>query len=142
MLSPMARWTRRIILLLLIAAAVAALRRTFTVRRMEPTMGTPSPQWPPFEPAPAVTEPAPTQPVPTEPAPTGPTPTEPVATDPVPAWVEAVDGECPDGYPIKAKTKSRIYHVPEGQFYARTVPERCYATAEAAEQDGYRQAKA
>jgi hypothetical protein len=58
------------------------------------------------------------------------------------AWVEPVDGACPDGYPIKANDNSGIYHVPGGRFYARTVPERCYADTEAAEADGYRAAKA
>ena len=35
------------------------------------------------------------------------------------------------GYPIKANDSSRIYHVPGGQFYDRTVPERCYVDAAA-----------
>jgi hypothetical protein len=52
------------------------------------------------------------------------------------------DGRCPDGYPIKANAKSRIYHVPGGRSYDRTVPERCYASTEDAEADGYRRAKA
>jgi hypothetical protein len=59
-----------------------------------------------------------------------------------PSWVEPVDGECPDGYPIKANNNSGIYHVPGGRFYDRTVPERCYAEAHAAAADGYRAAKA
>jgi hypothetical protein len=57
-------------------------------------------------------------------------------------WVEPIDGACPDGYPIKANDKSGIYHVPGGRFYARTVPERCYADTADAEADGYRAAKA
>ncbi len=57
-------------------------------------------------------------------------------------WVEPVDGQCPDGYPIKANDNSRIYHVPGGRFYDRTVPERCYARADDAAADGYRAAKA
>jgi hypothetical protein len=48
----------------------------------------------------------------------------------------------PDGYPIKAKNQSMIFHVPTGRFYARTIPERCYATEAAAIADGYRRAKA
>ena len=58
-----------------------------------------------------------------------------------PAWVEPVDGACPDGFPIKANDNSGIYHVPGGRFYERTRPERCYPTAEAAEADGYRRSK-
>ncbi|NNE11941.1 MAG: hypothetical protein HKN41_06795 [Ilumatobacter sp.] len=57
-------------------------------------------------------------------------------------WVEPVDGDCPDGFPVKANDNSGIYHVPGGRFYERTVPERCYADTDAAEADGYRAAKA
>ena len=56
------------------------------------------------------------------------------------AWQPAVDGGCPDGYPIKV-AGSGIYHVPDGLSYARTHPQRCYARAEDAEADGYRRAK-
>jgi hypothetical protein len=59
------------------------------------------------------------------------------------SWVPTLeDGECPPGYPVKAKANSGIYHVPGGRSYNRTVAERCYASAEAAEADGYRPAKA
>ena len=57
------------------------------------------------------------------------------------AWVDPVDGACPDGYPIKAKLSSGIYHLPGGLSYERTKPDRCYASAEAAEADGLRAAK-
>lgn len=63
------------------------------------------------------------------------------AGDDAPGWVEPVDGACPSSHPIKGNADSGIYHVPEGAFYARTVPERCYASAEAAEADGFRRAK-
>lgn len=53
-------------------------------------------------------------------------------------WVAPVDGTCPPGYPVKVKTASGIHHVPGGRFYDRTVPDRCYADAAAAEADGYR----
>jgi hypothetical protein len=56
--------------------------------------------------------------------------------------VAPVDGECPSGFTVKANDNSGIYHVLGGRFYARTVPERCYATADDAEADGYRRAKA
>ena len=59
-----------------------------------------------------------------------------------PRWVAPIDGLCPDGFPIKASASSRIFHVPGGRFYARTIPERCYASAEDATADGYRPAKA
>ena len=58
-------------------------------------------------------------------------------------WVEPLeDGGCPPGYPIKANDNSGIYHVLGGRSYSRTVADRCYASAEAAEADGYRAAKA
>jgi hypothetical protein len=56
-------------------------------------------------------------------------------------WVLPKDGACPDGYPVKAKVASRIYHVPGGTSYARTTPDRCYATPADAESDGFRPAK-
>lgn len=34
-----------------------------------------------------------------------------------------------------------IYHVPGGQFYDKTKPERCYATEEEARQDGCRRSR-
>ena len=57
------------------------------------------------------------------------------------AWVGPVDGVCPVSHPIKGNDSSKIFHVPGGSSYDRTVPERCYARAEDAESDGYRQAK-
>ena len=59
-----------------------------------------------------------------------------------PRWVAPVNGECPDGYPVKANVNSRIFHVPGGRFYDRTAAERCYANADDALADGYRPAKA
>lgn len=59
------------------------------------------------------------------------------------AWVEPDgDGACPLTHPIKANDNSGIFHVPGGRFYERTRAERCYTTAQAATDDGYRQAKA
>ena len=63
-----------------------------------------------------------------------------VVAQEVAAWVEPVDGGCPDGYPVKAN-RSGIFHVPGGQFYERTVPDRCYPDPQAAEADGYRPAR-
>lgn len=64
------------------------------------------------------------------------------ATPAATTWMAPLDdGSCPDGYPIKANDKSGIFHVPGGRFYERTKPERCYASAEAALADGYRQSK-
>jgi hypothetical protein len=62
-------------------------------------------------------------------------------TDAGQRWRKPVDGMCPDGFPIKV-AKSGIYHVPGGRSYDRTVADRCYASADDAEADGYRRAKA
>jgi len=57
-------------------------------------------------------------------------------------WVEAAEsGACPAHHPVKAKLTSGIFHVPGGANYARTVADRCYLSAEAAESDGLRQSK-
>lgn len=56
-------------------------------------------------------------------------------------WVEPVDGACPASHPIKANAQSKIFHVPGGASYERTVAERCYLSAKGAEADGFRAAK-
>lgn len=56
-------------------------------------------------------------------------------------WVPPVDGHCPATHPVKAKERSRIYHLPGMAAYARTVPDRCYASGADAEADGFRAAK-
>jgi hypothetical protein len=56
-------------------------------------------------------------------------------------WVEAEGRGCPPSHPIKAKIASGIYHRPRMAAYNRTLPDRCYATEEDAEADGFRQAK-
>ena len=53
---------------------------------------------------------------------------------------------CPASQPIKGNFTTYsgercIYHVPGGQFYDKTKPERCYSTAEEARQDGCRQSR-
>lgn len=50
------------------------------------------------------------------------------------------DGSCPASSPIKG-SKSKIYHVPEGRNYAKTKAKMCFASAESAEQAGYRAPK-
>ncbi len=110
------------------------------------------PAWPPLKvedaPAPAATI-ATTLVEPDEP----PTPAAATATTlverdepPAPAaaeasWVEAIHGASPDGYPVKVKVRSGIFHLPGMLNYERTTPDRCYASAAAAEADGFRPAK-
>jgi hypothetical protein len=57
------------------------------------------------------------------------------------AWRDPVEGACPPGYEIKAKLSSGIFHEPGMVNYARTTPDRCYASADAAVADGLRPAK-
>jgi hypothetical protein len=58
-------------------------------------------------------------------------------------WVIATSdtAAAPEGFPVKVKVSSGIFHVPGGRFYDRTNPDRWYATAGAALADGYRQSK-
>ena len=123
----MARRLRRLRRLLLLAALIGALgallqRRAATARTVVPAA---PPRWPPIEFDPIASPPAPAQ-----------------AQAPRVAWALPVDGQCPSGFPIKANDRSRIYHVPGGRFYERTIPERCYVNQEDALADGYRAAKA
>ncbi|MCY7298980.1 MAG: hypothetical protein LH616_07210 [Ilumatobacteraceae bacterium] len=98
-------------------------------RQRKLTTSTVNPEWPPFEPTTPVSS-ATTSAF-----------TEPLVDSQM-KWVAPVGGACPDGYPIKGNDNSGIFHIPGGRFYERTVPERCYATADDALADGYRQAKA
>lgn len=110
---------RRLLLLAVLAGAAAASRQLW--RREAET--TPPPQWPPF---PSSSPETPER---------GPVTASAAAQV---AWVEPDGDTCPTNAPIKAKSRSKIYHVPGGRFYDRTVPDRCYATEAAAEADGYR----
>lgn len=57
------------------------------------------------------------------------------------AWALPVAGDCPPGYPVKAKLASGIFHLPGMFAYDRTTPDRCYRSAADAEADGLRPAK-
>lgn len=50
------------------------------------------------------------------------------------------DGSCPATAPVKV-SKSKIYHVPEETNYKNTKAKHCFASAQAAEQAGYRAPK-
>jgi hypothetical protein len=108
----MTRRLRWILTVVAVSAVIVALWRRSTPR---PERQAP-PIWPAFEPP-------------------------PVAAPP-PAWVAPIDGACPASHPVKVNARSGIYHVPGGRSYDRTTPDRCYATPDEAERDGYRRAKA
>ena len=57
------------------------------------------------------------------------------------SWVEPDGGACPEEFPVKAKLRSGIYHLPATSAYDRTNPDRCYSSAEAAAADGLRAPK-
>ncbi len=141
----------RFVVLGVLAGALVALLLRRARAAVAPPRAPHTPVWPPFEttPPPAdrhdLAEP---EAVVTEPDVAEPDEPEPDVAEAVgdrgerPRWVVPVDGRCPDGYPIKANDRSRIYHVPGGRSYERTVPERCYPDPESAAADGYRAAKA
>jgi hypothetical protein len=109
------RLVKLLLLVGIVAVVVAALRRRDQAEEQPP--------WPAQTPWPRLTD-------------------EPAPTSPPAAWVEPTGaGGCPDGYPVKAKVGSGIYHVEGGANYARTKPDRCYRSAEGAEADGLRPAK-
>jgi hypothetical protein len=124
----MARFIRRLLLFALLGAAAAAAVRAVRGRPALTARPDTGPTWPPLDAGTA--------------KPFAATATATVAAGAAPrSWVEPVDGACPTGYPVKANDSSHIYHVPGGQFYERTVPERCYTDPRAAEADGYRAAR-
>jgi len=55
--------------------------------------------------------------------------------------VRGADSVCPDSHPVKANDNSGIYHIPGQQHYGRTNARHCYASAAAAQADGYRAAE-
>jgi hypothetical protein len=69
-------------------------------------------------------------------------PGEPPVEEPLAAWVDPEPGGvCPPTHPVKAKLKSKLYHLPGMFAYDRTNPDRCYVDAAAAEADGLTKAK-
>lgn len=45
---------------------------------------------------------------------------------------------CPSNKPIKGNAQSGIYHMPYGQYYNKTMPERCFANEQEAKDAGFR----
>lgn len=133
------RLFRLVVLAGVVAGAVAAVRALTSSKDPLPAPAAPSSEpWPPL----------PTEPV--EPTPAPPKEAAPVTAVPEPdgvpignaSFVEPTEGgECPDGFPIKAKLRSKIFHAPGQLNYDRTTPDRCYVDAAAAEADGLRAAK-
>lgn len=119
----MSRRAWLLVAVVVLAAAVAAVRRS----RARHAGRVVAPEWPPLP------EP--------QPEPEAASQAGPVAPATTPPWVPPVGGACPAGYPVKVKLGSGIYHLPGMLNYARTTPDRCYASSTAAEEDGFRAAK-
>lgn len=126
------------------------------IYRSSVTSGPEGPTWEPapfpFPPVPSTrsTAAAPDVPAATGASPAGGHPHIPAGVDPgggpetddgvagIEPWMEPIDGQCPLSHPVKAKLSSGIFHVPGGQSYDRTKPDRCYVDSAAAEADGLR----
>ena len=149
------RWLRRLAVSGVVGAAVWFVVKSLRGEPLPAYESGPAPATRPDPARPGVPTPEPES----EPAPAAP-PTEAAveiepAVEPEPiveppeasasgdgAWVEAVaDQPGPASHPVKAKLKSGIYHLPGMLNYDRTVPDRWYTTAEAAEADQLRRAK-
>jgi hypothetical protein len=119
------RWLVRLLLLAGLGAAVFYLLRRRSIGP-EPAV---RPVWPPFDESEAV------------PARTYANTVTVDVRPPSTRWTDPVEKACPPGFPVKVKLASGIYHLPGMFAYDRTIPDRCYASAEAAEADGFRAAK-
>jgi hypothetical protein len=121
-----------------VGVAATAFKR---MRDQRTSVAPAAPEWPPFEPRivpkpDIAAEPEPDAFVPSQSR----EPSAPLLTDVVWSAPDA-NGITPDGYPVKVKLSSGIFHVPGGRFYDRTTADRCYPSAAAAEADGYRPSK-
>jgi hypothetical protein len=70
-------------------------------------------------------------------------PTTPKVDPPQPpvAWVEPQGTVCPTSHPVKAKLSTKVFRGPNSPGYDKSKPDRCYASADAAVADGFREAK-
>jgi hypothetical protein len=139
------RKATRLLLVLVALAAIAALVRTRLVRRQEPH-DVHDPGWlaPEHEPADDTATSGEAGGREAGDAATDRSTDAPLAEATVAVaavWVPPVAGAAPEGYPVKVKVSSGLYHLPGMANYTRTVPDRCYASAENAQADGFRPAK-
>ena len=119
----MRRWLFRLLFLV----AVVGLAVTLVRRRSVDAEPAVRPSWPPLDDSDD-----------------GGRPTGAAVSEDVPPskrWSDPVEKACPPGFEVKVKLASGIYHLPGMFAYDRTIPDRCYASAEAAEADGFRAAK-
>lgn len=119
----MRRWLFRLLFLVVMVGLLVRLIR----RRNGEAEPAPRPSWPPLDDADAA----------------NPSAVAAIGQDVPPSkrWSDPVEKACPPGFEVKVKLASGIYHLPGMFAYDRTIPDRCYASAEAAEADGFRAAK-
>jgi hypothetical protein len=110
-----------------------------TPPRSEPKTSTSTAGPPPGEPLPgAPLEPEPSATPVAEPLPGEALPGQPLAAS---QGVAPVGAYCPATHPVKGNLSysgERIYHLPNQEYYDKTKPEVCFATAGEAEQAGFR----
>jgi hypothetical protein len=72
------------------------------------------------------------------------TSSSPLPTGEAATVAQPINGECPKSEPIKGNIgkRGKVYHVPDSKGYAKVKPEACFTTTAAAEQAGFRAAKA
>jgi hypothetical protein len=147
--------TRRFLVLVVLGGMFYTSRRWWRVRTAPPGQTTPATGWPPVPLTPDPLTPDPLTPDPLTPDPLTPDPVPPLGQAEQVEEIERraaaggddlggadpIEGHCPEGFPVKAKERSRIYHLPGMAAYVRTVPDRCYRSAEEAEAHGFRRAK-
>jgi large subunit ribosomal protein L17 len=127
---------KRLVKLLMLVAVIAALAALLRRRPAPPSASPTAPPTPVTPTAEAAKPRMPTMPKMPTVTEADPEPT----TDAAAPWAEpTATGGCPDGHPVKAKASSKIFHIPGGVLYDKTVPDRCYASPEAAIADGFRQ---
>jgi len=58
------------------------------------------------------------------------------------SWTPQASGwDCPAGRLIKGNAQSGIYHVPGGQYYSKTKPEKCFGSETEAIRAGYKKSE-
>ena len=136
----MGTWSKRLLGAGIITGAAYTVWRVLDERSRQASPGPGSLEWTP-QPFPAPPFAVPHPPEPADAASTAPGTTAPETAAPESIWLEPDGDHCPATHPVKAKIASGIYHVPGGQMYDRTVPDRCYRDAAAADADGLRASK-
>jgi len=117
----------------LIALMLLAFIAKTIERKRHSSSSADAPQWPAWNQETSSSDGAPSNPTVPE--------SEPDLVAAHDSWADAIDGDCPPGFPVKVKLSSRIYHVEGMMNWERLHADRCYSSAAAAESDGFRASK-